>query len=123
MSHSAQPKSFLYLLPPECYAYGLIFVAAAFVVSRAFGNAHLFRSQFGLGLAAVFMCTACFTTSWGILKHLHITFQAVPTWLLLLVPIVASFENVFLLTNAVLSAGCDMPTKEKMGRGMSFFSW
>ena len=40
-----------------------------------------------------------------------------PWYLLIIVPIVASFENAFLLTNAMVNAGCDMRSQEKIGRG------
>lgn len=68
--------------------------------------------------AAVFLSIACFTTTWGIFDKLGITLNDVSWPLLLLTVNIACLENVFLLTNAVLDAGCDMIVKEKISRGL-----
>ncbi|KAI9494157.1 hypothetical protein BDB00DRAFT_928441 [Zychaea mexicana] len=114
-----QLKLFPQYLPAEMYVCAFVFVALSFAVSNAIGNAHLLRSQFGLGLAAVFMALACFTTTVGILNYFHLWRHMVTPWyLLILVSAVASLENTFLLTNAVVNAGCDMQIREKIGRGL-----
>lgn len=86
----------------------------------AFGKSNLVKSGYTFGLAAVFLSIACFTTTWGIFIKLGISLNTVP-WHLLLISInVASLENVFLLTNAVLYAGCDMIVIEKVSRGKKY---
>ncbi|CAO3628174.1 unnamed protein product [Mucor fragilis] len=84
----------------------------------AFGKSNLVKSGYTFGLAAVFLSIACFTTTWGIFDKLGISFHSVPWYLLLLVVNIGCLENVFLLTNAVLYAGCDMIVKEKISRGL-----
>lgn len=54
----------------------------------------------------------------GILDSFDMKLSIAPLYLLLVVPTMASIENMLLLTEAVLSAGCDMQIKEKIGRGM-----
>lgn len=83
----------------------------------AFGKSSLVKSGYTFGLAAVFLSIACFTTTWGIFDKLGISFHSVPWYLLLLVVNIGCLENIFLLTNAVLNAGCDMIVKEKISRG------
>ncbi|KAL7319604.1 hypothetical protein PS15m_002727 [Mucor circinelloides] len=84
----------------------------------AFGKSSLVKSGYTFGLAAVFLSIACFTTTWGIFDKLGISFHSVPWYLLLLVVNIGCLENIFLLTNAVLNAGCDMIVKEKISRGL-----
>lgn len=90
---------------------------AFYLVSMAFGKSNLVKSGYSFGLAAVFLSIACFTTTWGIFIKLGISLNTVPWYLLLISVNVASLENVFLLTNAVLYAGCDMIVIEKVSRG------
>lgn len=83
----------------------------------AFGRLNLVKSGYIFGLAAMFLSIACFTTALGITDKLGTTLNNVPWALLLLVVNIACLENIFLLTNAVLNAGCDMIVKEKISRG------
>lgn len=94
------------------------YIIAFFLVSMAFGKSNLVKSGYTFGLAAVFLSIACFTTTWGIFDKLGISFHSVPWYLLLLVVNIGCLENIFLLTNAVLYAGCDMIVKEKISRGL-----
>lgn len=86
-------------------------------MSQILGNAHLVKSQLALGTAAVMMPAACLITTMGICRLFNIESDLVPWYLKIVVPIVGCIENVFVLSNAVLSAGCDMQIKEKIGRG------
>ncbi|KAG2237230.1 hypothetical protein INT48_006634 [Thamnidium elegans] len=95
-------------------AYIIVF----YLVSTAFGKSNLVKSGYTFGLATVFLSTACFTTTWGIFIKLGISLNNVPWYLLLISVNIASLENVFLLTNAVLNAGCDMIVIEKVSRGL-----
>ncbi|CEP11845.1 hypothetical protein [Parasitella parasitica] len=95
-------------------AYIIIF----FLVSMAFGKSNLVKSGYTFGLAAVFLSIACFTTTWGVFDKLGISFHSAPWYLLLLVVNIGCLENIFLLTNAVLYAGCDMIVTEKISRGL-----
>ncbi|GAA5808997.1 hypothetical protein MFLAVUS_002397 [Mucor flavus] len=95
-------------------AYMVIF----YLVSTAFGKSNLVKSGYTFGLATVFLSAACFTTTWGIFIKLGISLNNVPWYLLLISVNIASLENVFLLTNAVLNAGCDMIVIEKVSRGL-----
>ncbi|KAI8391181.1 uncharacterized protein BYT42DRAFT_555932 [Radiomyces spectabilis] len=109
---------FPYAVPPEIYVSIGACIATFYMVSAAFGRSKLVRSQYLFGLAAVFLSIACFTTTLGILHYLDIELTRLPWYLLPVVACVATLENVFLLTNAVLDAGCDMHVKEKVARGM-----
>lgn len=91
-----------------------------FLVSGAFGKTHVVKSQYGLGLAAVFTSITCVAVTLAVLDWFGAKVDAVPWYLFPLVANVATLENVLLLTNAVLNAGCDMQVKEKVGRGKVF---
>jgi len=94
--------------------YSIIFV----IVAVAFGNVQLVKSKYGLALAAVFETVACLSATLGIFTLANLSFAHVPLYMIPLVVIVATIENVFVLTNATLHSGCDMPIKEKVGRGL-----
>ncbi|KAI8876885.1 WD40 repeat-like protein [Backusella circina FSU 941] len=94
------------------------YIVVFFLVSTAFGKSNLVRSGPIFGLAAIFLSTACFTTTWGIFDRLGVELNSAPWFLLLFTVNVASLENVFLLTHAVLYAGCDMIVVEKISRGL-----
>ncbi|KAI9275775.1 hypothetical protein BDA99DRAFT_496435 [Phascolomyces articulosus] len=114
-----QLQLFPHYLPIEIFVCIFVFITLGLIIANAVGNAHLLRSQFGLGLASVFMAFSCFTTTIGILDYFQLWRPMVTPWyLLILVPMVASIENTFLLTNAMVNAGCDMRTPEKIGRGL-----
>lgn len=108
------PYELSYKVQISIVAYIIIF----YLISKAFGKSNLVKSGYTFGLAAVFLSIACFTTTWGIFIKLGIPLNSVPWYLLLLSVNVGSLENVFLLTNAVLHAGCDMIVKEKVSRGL-----
>lgn len=99
----------------------VVYLIMFYLVSLAFGKSNLVKSGYTFGLAAVFLSIACFTTTWGIFIKLDISLNSVPWYLLLLSVNIGSLENVFLLTNAVLYAGCDMIVKEKVSRGMRVY--
>lgn len=109
------PYDISYNVQLSMIAYLIVF----YFVSMAFGKSNLVRSGYTFGLAAVFLSMACFTTTWGIFDKLGISFHSAPWPLLLLAVNIGSLENIFLLTNAVLNAGCDMIVKEKISRGKS----
>ncbi|KAI9487213.1 MAG: hypothetical protein EXX96DRAFT_497661 [Benjaminiella poitrasii] len=96
----------------------VVYVTIFFLVSYAFGKSNLVKSGYTFGLASVFLSIACFTTTWGIFDKLGVSFHSVPWYLLLFIVNIGSLENVFLLANAVLDAGCDMIVKEKINRGL-----
>jgi hypothetical protein len=93
------------------------YIAVFFLVSTAFGKSNLVRSGPIFGFAAIFLSAACFTTTWGIFQRLGVELNSAPWFLLLFTVNVASLENVFLLTHAILYAGCDMIVVEKISRG------
>lgn len=93
--------------------YGIIFA----IVAVAFGNVQLVKSKYGLALAAVFETVTCLSATLGIFTLAGLSFAHVPLYIIPLVVIVATIENVFVVTNAMLHSGCDMPIKEKVGRG------
>ncbi|GAN05704.1 hypothetical protein MAM1_0099c05178 [Mucor ambiguus] len=109
---------FPYDIPYNVQFSIIAYIIAFFLVSMAFGKSNLVKSGYTFGLAAVFLSIACFTTTWGIFDKLGISFHSVPWYLLLLVVNIGCLENIFLLTNAVLYAGCDMVVKEKISRGL-----
>ncbi|KAG1376908.1 hypothetical protein G6F60_007708 [Rhizopus arrhizus] len=111
-------KLFPYDIPPKVQLLMIAYIVIFYLVSVAFGRSNLVKSGYTLGLAAIFLSIACFTTTWGITDKLSITFNNVPWYLLLLIVNLACLENIFLLANAVLDAGCDMDVKEKISRGL-----
>ncbi|EIE82207.1 hypothetical protein RO3G_06912 [Rhizopus delemar RA 99-880] len=111
-------KLFPYDIPPKVQLLMIAYIVIFYLVSVAFGRSNLVKSGYTFGLAAIFLSIACFTTAWGITDKLNITFNNVPWYLLLLIVNLACLENIFLLANAVLDAGCDMDVKEKISRGL-----
>ena len=65
----------------------------------------------------MFTSITCVTVTLSILDRFGVQLDAVPWYLYPLVSNVATLENSFLLTNAVVNAGCDMQVKEKVSRG------
>ena len=109
---------FPYDLPSRVQLLIIAYIIIFYFVSTAFSRSNLIKSGYTFVLAAVFLSIACFTTTWGIFDKLGITLNDVSWPLLLLTVNIACLENVFLLTNAVLDAGCDMIVKEKISRGL-----
>ncbi|CAO3697643.1 unnamed protein product [Rhizopus stolonifer] len=111
-------KLFPYDIPSKVQLLIIVYTTTYYLVSIAFGRLNLVKSGYTFGLAAMFLSIACFTTALGITDKLGTTLNNVPWTLLLLVVNIACLENIFLLTNAVLNAGCDMIVKEKISRGL-----
>jgi predicted RND superfamily exporter protein len=88
-------------------------------VSTTFAKSTQVKSHYLFGFAALFVSSASCITTLGILHHFGVELTVVPWYLYPIVCGVASLENVFLLTSAVLYSGCDMQVKEKIARGMS----
>lgn len=88
-----------------------------YIISVLFEKTNRVKSGYSFGLAAVFLSIACFTTTLGICDKLGISFHSVSLYLLLFVINIGCLENIFLLTNAVLNAGCDMTVKDKISHG------
>ncbi|KAG1233591.1 hypothetical protein G6F68_003438 [Rhizopus microsporus] len=107
-----------YDISPKVQLSIVAYIIIFYLVSVAFGKSQLVKSGYTFGLSAVFLSLACFTTTWGIFDKLGITFNNVPWYLPLLTVNIACLENIFLFTNAVLDAGCDMVVKEKISRGI-----
>ncbi|KAI8332927.1 hypothetical protein BC941DRAFT_516682 [Chlamydoabsidia padenii] len=87
-----------------------------YVVSTTFAKSTQVKSHYLFGLAALFLSTASCTTTLGILHHFGVELTVVPWYLYFIICGVASLENIFLMTNAVLYSGCDMQVKEKIAR-------
>jgi predicted RND superfamily exporter protein len=87
-----------------------------YVVSTTFAKSTQVKSHYLFGLAALFLSTASCTTTLGILHHVGVELTMVPWYLYPIICGVASLENIFLMTNAVLYSGCDMQVKEKIAR-------
>ncbi|KAI7848167.1 sterol-sensing domain of SREBP cleavage-activation-domain-containing protein [Circinella umbellata] len=107
-----------YDIPIGVYAFLLSHIVIFFIVSSTFGTTQFVKSRYGLGLAAVFTSITCVTVTLSILDRFGVQLDAVPWYLYPLVSNVATLENSFLLTNAVVNAGCDMQVKEKVSRGL-----
>ncbi|CAO3589846.1 unnamed protein product [Absidia cylindrospora] len=89
-----------------------------YVVSTTFAKSTQVKSHYLFGFAAFFLSIANCTTTLGILLHFGVGLTVVPWYLFPIVCGVASLENVFLMTSAVLYSGCDMQVKEKIARGL-----
>ncbi|KAI9312283.1 hypothetical protein BX666DRAFT_1990376 [Dichotomocladium elegans] len=101
----------------SAYLFIALHLLMFYIVSATFSRSPLISSPNVLGMACVFVSIACLATTLTVLDHFDVTIDAVPWYLLSLVPVVASAENQLLLANAVVHAGCDMSVREKAGRG------
>ncbi|KAI9282640.1 hypothetical protein BY458DRAFT_409080, partial [Sporodiniella umbellata] len=111
-------KLFPYEISSRVQLLVVAYVVAFYLISLAFSRSNLVKSGYTFGSAAVFLSIACFTTTWGIVDRLGGTINNVSWLLLVLVINIACLENIYLLTNAVMNAGCDMIVKEKISKGL-----
>ncbi|KAI8086590.1 uncharacterized protein BX664DRAFT_336249 [Halteromyces radiatus] len=94
------------------------YVVLFYLVSTMFAKSSQVKSHYLFGLAALFLSATSCTTTLGILHHFGVELTSVPWYLCFIICGVASLENIFLITTAVLDAGCDMQVKEKIARGL-----
>jgi hypothetical protein len=89
------------------------------IVRIQFSKLTLLKSASGLGIAALFLSLACYTTTMGIFHQLfRTTIHAVPWFLQLLVCSTATLEHALFLTGAVVSKDKGIGIRERVGKGL-----
>ncbi|KAI9340696.1 hypothetical protein DFJ73DRAFT_762600 [Zopfochytrium polystomum] len=96
-----------------CISYFIVFL----YISLVLGRVELVKSKFGLGLAAVVMVLSSLLMSVGLSSMMGITSSLVPWEVLPFLIIAVGVENIFVLTNAVVTTSLDLPVKERVGIG------
>ncbi|KAJ3144771.1 chitin deacetylase [Irineochytrium annulatum] len=96
-------------------SYGIVFL----YISLVLGRVELVKSKFGLGLAAVVMVFGSLLMSVGLSSMMGVKTSLVPTEVLPFLIIAVGVENIFVLTNAVVTTSLDLPVKERVGLGKS----
>lgn len=89
------------------------------IVRTQFSKSTLLKSASGLGIAALFLAVACYTTTMGLLHtFFRTTLHVVPWFLQLLVCCTATLEHALSLTGAVVSKEKGIGIKERLGKGL-----
>ncbi|KAI9307065.1 sterol-sensing domain of SREBP cleavage-activation-domain-containing protein [Cunninghamella echinulata] len=96
----------------------LVYFLMFYLISTAFAKSTQVKSHYLFGFASLFSAVATCTTTLGLLQLFGIELKLMPWYLYPLICGVASLENIFLLTQAVLYSGCDMRVTEKIARGL-----
>ncbi|KAL7311754.1 hypothetical protein PS15m_009476 [Mucor circinelloides] len=107
-------------LSPIKIATTLLFGMGLFVTVRTqFSKSTLLKSASGLGIAALFLAVACYTTTMGIFHYFfRTTIHVVPWFLQLLVCCTGTLEHALFLTGAVVSKEKDIVIRERIGKGL-----
>ncbi|KAJ3073424.1 hypothetical protein HDU98_001544 [Podochytrium sp. JEL0797] len=90
-----------------------------FYISLVLGRVELVKSKFGLGLGAVVMVFSSLIMSVGLTTWMGVTSELVPWEVLPFLIIAIGVENIFVMTNAVVTSSIDLPVKERVGIGLS----
>ncbi|KAJ3219744.1 hypothetical protein HDU67_009556 [Dinochytrium kinnereticum] len=92
-------------------SYGLVFL----YISLVLGRFELVKSKFGLGLGAVVMVICSLLTSVGLSSMMGVTTSLAPMEVFPFLIIAVGVENIFVLTNGVVTTSLDLPVKERVG--------
>ncbi|KAK4512426.1 uncharacterized protein ATC70_003126 [Mucor velutinosus] len=105
---------------PIQLATTLLFSMGLFVIVRTqFSRSTLLKSASGLGIAALFLAVAGYTTTVGIFHYFfRTTIHVVPWFLQLLVCCTATLEHALCLTGAVISKEKGIGIRERLGKGL-----
>ncbi|KAJ3415806.1 hypothetical protein HDV05_004079 [Chytridiales sp. JEL 0842] len=104
-------------------SYAIVFL----YISLVLGKVELVKSKFGLGFSAVIMVFSSLLMSVGLCSMMGVVTTLVPCvsrlWtcreVLPFLIIAVGVENIFVLTNAVVTTSLDLPVKERVGLGLS----
>ncbi|KAJ3098198.1 hypothetical protein HDU97_004207 [Phlyctochytrium planicorne] len=96
-------------------SYGLVFL----YISLVLGRFELVKSKFGLGLGAVVMVFCSLLMSVGLSSMMGVTTSLAPMEVFPFLIIAVGVENIFVLTNGVVTTSLDLPVKERVGLGLS----
>ncbi|RKP09036.1 hypothetical protein THASP1DRAFT_29165 [Thamnocephalis sphaerospora] len=109
----------LYDMPIAWIPIILALVIVFFSASHSLGSVELVKSQHGIGFAAVLTVVFSMTMSYGASAILGIVYEAVPGQEIYITLLMAvCIENMFVVTNAVVSTSMDLPVSERVGRGL-----
>ncbi|KCV69158.1 hypothetical protein H696_04572 [Fonticula alba] len=95
-------------------SYLLVYV----YVSLMLGRVELVKSKFGLAFSALMIVFASLIMSIGVCSLLGYELGLLPWELLSFLVLAIGLESTFALTNAVTATPCDLPVKERVGRGL-----
>ncbi|KAI8813555.1 sterol-sensing domain of SREBP cleavage-activation-domain-containing protein [Cladochytrium replicatum] len=96
-------------------SYSLVFL----YISLVLGRVDLVKSKFGLGAAAVCMVLYSFAMSIGLCEFLGVETSVLVPWEVLpFLIILMGVENIYVLTNAVVTTSLDLPVRERVGMGL-----
>ncbi|GAN06922.1 hypothetical protein MAM1_0141d06412 [Mucor ambiguus] len=107
-------------VPPIKLLTIVLFSMGLFIIVRTqFSKSTLLKSASGLGIAALFLAVACYTTTMGIFHYFFRTaIHVLPWFLQLLVCCTATLEHALCLTGAVVSKEKGIGIKERLGKGL-----
>ncbi|ORY37662.1 sterol response element binding protein cleavage-activating protein [Rhizoclosmatium globosum] len=97
----------------------LSYIIVFFYISLVLGRVELVKSKFGLGMGAVIMVFSSLTMSVGLTSWMGVTSTLVPWEVLPFLIIAIGVENIFVMTNAVVTSSIDLPVRERVGIGLS----
>ncbi|KAI8842272.1 sterol-sensing domain of SREBP cleavage-activation-domain-containing protein [Chytriomyces cf. hyalinus JEL632] len=103
----------------EVVIVALSYIIVFLYISLVLGKVELVKSKFGLGLGAVIMVFSSLTMSVGLTSIMGVTSSLVPWEALPFLIIAVGVENIFVMTNAVVTTSLDLPIKERIGIGLS----
>ncbi|KAI9596309.1 sterol-sensing domain of SREBP cleavage-activation-domain-containing protein [Syncephalis fuscata] len=89
-----------------------------FCASYSLGSVELVKSKNGIGFAAVLSIVFSLSMSYGLSASLGITYEIMPRCeLYMFMVLISCIENMFIVTNSVVSTSMDLPVSERVGRG------
>ncbi|KAJ3383268.1 hypothetical protein HDU84_003747 [Entophlyctis sp. JEL0112] len=97
----------------------LSYIIVFFYISLVLGRVELVKSKFSLGLGAIFMVLSSLAMSVGLMSTLGITTSLVPWEVFPFLIISIGVENIFVMTNAVVTTSVDLPVRKRVGLGLS----
>ncbi|KAI8049846.1 sterol-sensing domain of SREBP cleavage-activation-domain-containing protein [Syncephalis plumigaleata] len=118
--HAIKIRSHTHPLDPPI---GLVMIFAVltcvfFCASYSLGSVELVKSKNGIGFAAVLSIIFSWSMSYGFSAVLGIVYEVMPSCELhMLMVLVSCIENMFIVTNSVVSTSMDLPVAERVGRG------
>eukprot|EP01137_Pigoraptor_chileana_P012185 Opistho-2@64258 len=96
-------------------SYAIVFLYISFSI----GKFHLVKSKFGLGFTAVVIVFCSMVMSVGICTALGVPPTLMSIEVIPFLVIAIGVENIFVITNSVVSTSLDLPVKIRIAEGMS----
>ncbi|TPX71228.1 hypothetical protein SpCBS45565_g01237 [Spizellomyces sp. 'palustris'] len=106
------------LLNGESLVLSVMYLIVFLYISLVLGKVDLVKSKFALGFGAVVTVFSGLIMSVGLCSMLGVKTSLVPWEVLPFLIIMVGVENIFVLTNAVVTTSMDLPVKERVGLGL-----